>query len=59
MENKILIAITCLCLGLLIGLRQQHLQKDYMIKTLTKNQKVEVQQVTSDFPKNLPMIDIK
>lgn len=57
MQNKILIAITFLSIGLLIGLRQQHLQKDYMIKVLMNKDSV-TQNVTNS--PNLPKIgDLK
>lgn len=34
MRNLLIIFLLGLCCGLLIGLRQQHKQKDYMIKML-------------------------
>lgn len=45
-REYIILCLLCICLGLLIGLRQQHKQKDYMIKILIdppiKNSDVEV-----------------
>ena len=43
-----------LCFGLLIGLRQQHKQKDYMIKMLMAT---PVQVSSSDSVPNLPKIE--
>lgn len=45
-KECIILGLLCICLGLLIGLRQQHKQKDYMIKMLidppVKNSNVEL-----------------
>jgi hypothetical protein len=54
MRNLIIIFLLGLCFGLLIGLRQQHKQKDYMIKMLMAT---PVQVSSSDSVPNLPKIE--
>ena len=50
----IITGILCLCVGLLIGLRQQQKQKDYMIKMLLARPSVST--VTDNAP-SLPKIE--
>ena len=50
----IIIGFLCACIGLLLGLRQQHKQKDYMIKMLI-DQPVQVS--NSNSVPNLPKIE--
>ena len=50
MRNLIIIFLLGLSVGLLIGLRQQHKQKDYMIKMLLA-QPVEVSSNVVNLPK--------
>ena len=54
MRNLVIVFLLGLALGALIGLRQQHKQKDYMIKMLMAT---PVQVSSSDSVPNLPKIE--
>jgi len=53
-RNLVIVFLLGLALGALIGLRQQHKQKDYMIKMLMAT---PVQVSSSDSVPNLPKIE--